>query len=111
MHLPDDHNNAIKDVVGVSQIFKKPKAVSLRIISRVNTLVNTMLQISRTLVSSSGCRERETLRTSERLGRIKEEANVVRSFQITALLFKRVCALLHGQDQLLTAGMSSSVRL
>lgn len=29
MHLPDDHNNSIKDVVGVSQIFKEAKGSQL----------------------------------------------------------------------------------
>lgn len=43
-----------KMLYGFLRYSKKPKAVSLRIISSVNMLVKTMLQISRTLVSSSG---------------------------------------------------------
>ena len=53
-YRPDDNNDAIKYVVGFLRYSKKPNAVSLRIISSVNMLVKTMLQISRTLVSSSG---------------------------------------------------------
>lgn len=43
-----------KMLYGFLKYSKKPKAVSFRIISSVNMLVKTMLQISRTLVSSSG---------------------------------------------------------
>lgn len=46
-----------KMLYGFLRYSKKPKAVSFRIISSVNMLVNTMLQISRTLVSSSGWAE------------------------------------------------------
>lgn len=61
-----------KMLYGFLRYSKKPKAVSFRIISRVNMLVKTMLQISRTLVSSSGWdenRKRKTkLKGQERCG-------------------------------------------